>query len=223
MPLPNRTHSLLCSICVCEFHVYNGRLSDCRSYKHACVCSYATTDKPKADAGSARPRASIHVDVLGKRAWSTAPGARELETNTPITPDEHFRIGSNTKTFTGTVILQLVDQGKLWLDDPVSKCQPEAPNAKNITMRPLLNMFSGPFNYSEDEEFNRTLDAELSKICTPEEFSRARFPAPARTSPPGMAFIIPTRTRSCLVGSSNSSRVSPWKSNSKSASSNRSA
>jgi D-alanyl-D-alanine carboxypeptidase len=92
-----------------------------------------------------------------------------LEGNTPITPDDHFRIGSNTKTLTGTVVLQLFDEGKLGLDDPVSQYQPEVPNGENITIRQLLNMSSGLFSYTEDEDFNQTLDTEPQRVWEPRE------------------------------------------------------
>ena len=96
------------------------------------------------------PGALVYVEVPGEGSWSQAFGTANLRDDTPITPDDHFRIGSNTKTFTGTVILQLVDEGELRLDDPVSQYQPEVPNGENITIRQLLNMSSGLFNYAED-------------------------------------------------------------------------
>jgi D-alanyl-D-alanine carboxypeptidase len=57
--------------------------------------------------------------------------------------------------------------GKLRLDDPVGKYQPEVPNGANITIRQLLNMSSGLFNYSEDKRFNQTLDRDPGKCGTP--------------------------------------------------------
>jgi D-alanyl-D-alanine carboxypeptidase len=56
---------------------------------------------------------------------------------------DHFRIGSVSKTFTATVILELVDQNKLSLDTPIAKWEPNIPNAKRITIRMLLGMRSG--------------------------------------------------------------------------------
>src|SRR5207253_2507969 len=84
-------------------------------------------------------------------------------------------IGSNTKTFTGTVILQVVDEGNLGLDDPVSEYQPKVPNGENITIRQLLNMSSGLYNYAEDKEFNETLDSEPDKVWTPGEVVEIGF------------------------------------------------
>jgi D-alanyl-D-alanine carboxypeptidase len=56
---------------------------------------------------------------------------------------DHFRIGSITKTFTATVILELVDRGELALDQPISRWEPQIPGAKQITIRMLLDMRSG--------------------------------------------------------------------------------
>jgi D-alanyl-D-alanine carboxypeptidase len=115
------------------------------------------------------PGAVVYVDVPGEGTWSTSFGTDDLATGTPMKPEDHFRVASNTKTFTGTVILQLVDEGKLGLDDPVSKYRPEVPNGENITIRQLLNMTSGLYNYAEDKDFNETLDTEPDKVWTPEE------------------------------------------------------
>ena len=101
--------------------------------------------------------------------------------------DDHFRIRSITKTFTGTVILQLVDEGKLKLDNPVAKYQPEVPNGANITVRELLNMTSGLFNYTEDKGFIRCWTpirkrSTLRRICLRLPFNTSRTSLPARVT-----------------------------------------
>jgi D-alanyl-D-alanine carboxypeptidase len=70
-------------------------------------------------------------------------GVRDLSTKKPMTLNTHFRIGSITKTFTATVILKLVERGRLHLNDPISKWEPGVPNARRITIKMLLNMTSG--------------------------------------------------------------------------------
>lgn len=72
-----------------------------------------------------------------------AAGYSNLSTHASLQTNEVFRIGSITKTFTATVILQLAQQGKLSLNDPLSKYEPQIPNASRITIRELLNMTSG--------------------------------------------------------------------------------
>jgi D-alanyl-D-alanine carboxypeptidase len=144
------------------------------------------------------PGSLVYVDVPGEGTWSQAFGTGNIEGDTPITPNDHFRIGSNTKTFTGTVILQLVDEGKLGLDDPVSEYQPQVPNGENITIRQLLNMTSGLFSYTEDEDFNNTLDTDPQKVWEPEELVQIGFSYPPDFSP-GEGFQY-SNTNTVLLG-----------------------
>ena len=72
--------------------------------------AYASTLQPQIEEQMTNlriPGALVYVDVPGEGTWSQAFGTGNIEGDTPITPNDHFRIGSNTKTFTGTVILQL--------------------------------------------------------------------------------------------------------------------
>lgn len=94
----------------------------------------------------------------------TSPGG-----STPVSLDDHIRIGSNTKTWTGTVILQLVQEGKIALDDAVSKFRPDVPNGDNITIEQMLMMRSGLTNYTETLELNTALDEDPQRVWQPEE------------------------------------------------------
>lgn len=96
-------------------------------------------------------------------------GVTELGGTTPVSLDDHIRIGSNTKTWTGTVILQLVQEGRIALDDPVSEYRPDVPDGDDITIEQMLNMRSGLANYTETYELNQTIDAEPQKVWDPEE------------------------------------------------------
>jgi CubicO group peptidase (beta-lactamase class C family) len=95
------------------------------------------------------PGLSIAVVYDQEIVWAKGYGYIDLETKTPSTPATVYRIGSITKLFTSTAILQLRDQGKLRLDDPVSLHLPwfEVPNpvpdAPEITIRHLLTHTSG--------------------------------------------------------------------------------
>lgn len=64
--------------------------------------------------------------------------------------NDHFRIGSVTKSFTATAILMQVDQGKLSLDDTLDQFVPGVPNGHLITIRHMLMMRSGVFDYQSD-------------------------------------------------------------------------
>ncbi|MEV0759023.1 serine hydrolase domain-containing protein [Nocardia sp. NPDC050435] len=80
----------------------------------------------------------------GERSWDFTSGTAELGTETPVPADGHFRIGSITKTFVATVILQLVAEGTLRLDEPVADRVPRyAPVTAGVTLRHLLDNTSG--------------------------------------------------------------------------------
>lgn len=83
------------------------------------------------------------IGVTGGRVGSYERAFGLAAPNQPMKLNDHFRIGSVTKTFTATVILELVDRGMLHLSDPLSKWEPAVPNARRITIRMLLNMTSG--------------------------------------------------------------------------------
>ncbi|MFN8593225.1 MAG: serine hydrolase domain-containing protein [Thermomicrobiales bacterium] len=95
------------------------------------------------------PGAIVGVWQEGQPDYVQAFGVQDLKTNEPMTPDLHMRIGSNTKSFTTTAILQLVDQGRIGLDDPVETYVPGVPNGDQITIRQLGMMRSGLLNYAE--------------------------------------------------------------------------
>ncbi|MDQ2860897.1 MAG: beta-lactamase family protein [Pseudomonadota bacterium] len=90
-------------------------------------------------------------------AYVHAFGQADLATGRPLTFDDHFRIGSNTKTFVISVLLQLVDEGKLSLDDPLSRFSlgVTIPGAAHITVRELCQMRSGLFEGYDTPEFER--------------------------------------------------------------------
>lgn len=72
-------------------------------------------------------------------------GLADVGTNEPIRADMHMRIASITKTFVATMVLQLVDEGKIALDEPVATYLPslEIVNTNLVTIRHLLGMQSG--------------------------------------------------------------------------------
>jgi D-alanyl-D-alanine carboxypeptidase len=92
-------------------------------------------------------------------------------------------VGSITKTFTATVILQLAEAGKLQLDDAVAKYQPDVPNGAHISILHLLNMTSGLYNYSEDTGFDETLTSQPTKVWQPRELLAIAFKHPPYFAP----------------------------------------
>ena len=125
-------------------------------------------------------------------------GVTSYRGSTPTNFDQYLRIGSNTKTCTGTVILQMVQEGKLRLDDPVAKYRPDVPHGANITVEQLLTMRSGLYNYSESLELNRALDEQPQKIWTPEQLLVVAFKHPPLFAP-GTKFGY-SNTNTVLLG-----------------------
>ena len=115
------------------------------------------------------PGAIIGISLPGYQTFVKTYGVSDLLTGQAIDENDHMRIGSITKTFTGTVLLQLVDEGILKLDDKLSKYFPDFPNGENITIEELGNMRSGIYNYSEDDNFQKELLNDFTRSFTPQE------------------------------------------------------
>jgi CubicO group peptidase (beta-lactamase class C family) len=85
---------------------------------------------------------SIVVSRGSKTLVSRGYGVADVKTNRPMTDVTAYRIGSITKTFTAIAIMKLVEQGRIDLDDPLSKYRPDIA-APTVTIRQLLNHTSG--------------------------------------------------------------------------------
>jgi D-alanyl-D-alanine carboxypeptidase len=96
------------------------------------------------------------------RTTRLAAGYANTRTKTRMRPSDRFRVGSVTKTFVATVIVQLSGEGRLSLDDSVERWVPgEVPNGGAITVRQLLTMTSGIFDYLNDGD-DTVLRREIS-------------------------------------------------------------
>jgi CubicO group peptidase (beta-lactamase class C family) len=101
-------------------------------------------------------RGAVLVAKDGKPVFRKAYGYANSEWEIANTTDTKFRIGSITKQFTAMAILQLVEAGKIKLDDPVKKYYAEAPQAwDNITVHHLLTHTSGIPSYTSLPNFFR--------------------------------------------------------------------
>jgi len=101
--------------------------------------------------------------------WIYAVGLSDIQNQLPMNEHLTFRIGSNTKTMVGTVLLQLVDEGLLSLNDKLAKFFPDYPKSDIITIAMLANMSSGIFNYSDDEEWLYELFTNPTRVYAPHE------------------------------------------------------
>jgi D-alanyl-D-alanine carboxypeptidase len=97
------------------------------------------------------PGAIVGISVPGDIDYVRAFGRADTATGAPMSVDDHMRIGSVTKTFSGTAVLQLVDQGRISLQDPISRYVDGVPNGDAITLDMLGRMRSGLFNYTDDK------------------------------------------------------------------------
>src|SRR5215212_1235470 len=136
---------------------------------------------------SQAPGAVLGLIVDGELVWVNAAGVREKTGDAPVTPETVFRIASMTKSFTAMSILKLRDEGKLSLDDPVSKYIPELaklpyPTADSqvLTVRHLLTHSEG---FPEDNPWG---DRQLAQTDeTMRTWLRAGIPF---STSPGTAF-----------------------------------
>jgi D-alanyl-D-alanine carboxypeptidase len=91
----------------------------------------------------------------GRDQWDLAAGVASRATDKPASPGDRFRIGSNTKAFISTVLLQLEAEHRLSLNDTVSRWLPglvsgNGNDGSKITIRELLDHTSGLYNYTDD-------------------------------------------------------------------------
>jgi D-alanyl-D-alanine carboxypeptidase len=92
----------------------------------------------------------------GQKTTTYTAGVADLATSRPIAARDRYRIASLTKTYTATVVLQLVAEGKLRMSDSVERWLPGlVPNGRNITIRHLLGHTSGLFDFEKDPRLNQ--------------------------------------------------------------------
>jgi D-alanyl-D-alanine carboxypeptidase len=115
------------------------------------------------------PGVVVGIWIPNKGTYVVARGDADRATGQPMSLADHVRIGSVTKTFTVTVLLQLADEKRLRLDDPVGKYEPFVPNGSHITLRMLANMTSGLFSYTKDEAWVNQLLKDPNRVWTPRQ------------------------------------------------------
>ncbi|TIH28265.1 serine hydrolase domain-containing protein [Subtercola vilae] len=148
-------------------------------------------------ASSSAPGAIVAVqskDGLFLKAYGVADPA----TGVPMTTDMYQRVGSITKPFTATLILQLEAAGKLSLDDPISKYVPGVADGHNITLRMLGDMTSGLASYTLDPAWQKAFFAEPEKVWDPNELVSIGLALPPLFAP-GTSFNY-SNTNTVLLG-----------------------
>ncbi|MFE3101134.1 serine hydrolase domain-containing protein [Nocardia tengchongensis] len=148
--------------------------------------AYAATLRPiitKLMKDNVIPGAVVMITSPKEGNWKAAFGTGTLGKDDPIKVDDHFRIGSNTKTMTVTVLMQLAQEGKLSLDDPIDKHWPGVPNGDRITLAQLAEMRSGLYSYTFDYDFSAAVDKDPKKVWKPEELLAIAFAHPIQFQP----------------------------------------
>jgi CubicO group peptidase (beta-lactamase class C family) len=128
------------------------------------------------------PGAAVIITKGGRTLYAGGRGLADVETRRPITPDSTFRLGSITKQFTAVAVLQLVQNGRISLDDPVSRFLPSYPGPGGAaTVRQLLNHTSGVPSYNEIPGW--LVEANTRRPHTTAELTAVFRDLPLRTSP----------------------------------------
>ena len=104
--------------------------------------------------------------------WVGTLGVADLSSEEPMSADMHQRIGSVTKTFTVSLLLQAAADGLLSLDDNIDRYVENVPNGDEITLRQMANMTSGIASYTFNEQWQDAFFSDPQRIWRPEELVR---------------------------------------------------
>ncbi len=121
------------------------------------------------------PGATLGVVLANGESFGLAGGYSDRDARTPMKPNDRMLAGSVGKTFAAAAAMQLVKEGKIGLDDKIERYFGKErwftrlPNAKDITVRQLMNHTSGLVRYEFKKEFTDFLTANPYKVWTPEE------------------------------------------------------
>ncbi|MFB2596187.1 serine hydrolase domain-containing protein [Herbiconiux sp. P17] len=112
-----------------------------------------------------------------------AYGEADPTTGAPMTTDMFQRIGSLSKTFTGTLLMQLVADGQVSLDDPVSEYLDGVPRGDAITLQMLADMTAGLASYTKDDGFQKIMFDDPHLVHDADETLAFAFTLPASFDP----------------------------------------
>jgi CubicO group peptidase (beta-lactamase class C family) len=156
------SHSAAKSICLAFFVVCSSAFAQSPAGPDA-VTEYVNTQMQRQHI----PGLSLLVARAGEIERAEGFGLANVELQVPVKPETVFQSGSVGKQFTATAVMMLVEEGKVGLDDPLTKYFPAAPAAWNeVTVRELLSHTAGFGDYPKDFNFRKdwTEDEELKLI-----------------------------------------------------------
>lgn len=139
------------------------------------------------------PGGVVEVCVPGYENWATAQGVANIETGEPMATDMVWPLRSITKSFTVTLLLQLVDEGRLSLDDTIDQWVPGVPNGDEITLGQLAEMSSGVPEYTNQAWFDAYI-ADPQRDFTAQELIDYALEDPAQFEPGTKHVYVNTST-----------------------------
>ena len=142
---------------------------------------------------------AIGYERHGSQVTVATSGLADVATQTPMAAGDRVRVGSVTKTFVATVVLQLVAEHRLALGDTIARWLPGlVPGGGGITVQELLQHTSGIYSYTNDPGFLQALAADPTRVWQPAELVRIAVAHPP-LFPPGTAFAY-SNTDYVLLG-----------------------
>jgi CubicO group peptidase (beta-lactamase class C family) len=142
------------------------------------------------------PGFAVLVAQDGRILFEKGYGWADRERGVPVTPQTIFRIASITKQFTASAILKLQEEGKLSVNDTLSKYIPDFPRGDEVTLRQLLTHTSGIHDYSPAPDHL----SEVAKPSNPEaEVKLIKNQKPLYDSDPARNGDTTTRATNCSV------------------------
>ncbi|WP_280834897.1 serine hydrolase domain-containing protein [Mycolicibacterium frederiksbergense] len=142
------------------------------------------------------PGVLVAVQTPDRGSWQAALGVSDTATQQPMNLADHMRVGSITKSLTATVILQLAQEGRLGLDDPLALYFPGV-NTNGATIRQALQLTSGIPDYTSIQFLNALAD-HPHRVWTPEELIATVAGEPAMF-PPGKGWYY-SNTNYVMLG-----------------------
>ena len=128
------------------------------------------------------PGAAVGVWVRGEGAWTKAAGLADIDNDVVASTDLTWPLRSVTKSYTVTLILQLVDERAIRLDDTIDEYDDGVTNGDKITLRQLADMSSGNADYTNDD-FLAEFQQNPSKIFTLDELNGFMLGKPEQFAP----------------------------------------
>jgi D-alanyl-D-alanine carboxypeptidase len=172
-------------------------LAGCNDDTTPTATRYATAMKRVVDLYGI-PGAIASVRVPGEAEWTQASGFADIASRTPSNPSGHYPIRSVTKSFTVTLVLQLVRDQVLTLEDKLGKFVSGVPNGDLITIADLAGNQSGIQDYSQTPEFIAAFVKDVTRPFTPQELVGYAIPYSPKFAP-GASYDY-SNTNTVLLG-----------------------